>query len=70
MLSIWDAPPVGMSSRLRKAYVAASFFDVDLTARARHSVATAASSSAFSRWFALSSINLDEQAPATPDSNS
>jgi hypothetical protein len=38
--------PVGMSSRLRKAYVAAKFFRVlDLTTRARHSVVTAASSS-------------------------
>jgi hypothetical protein len=38
--------PVGMSSRLRKAYVAAKFFRVlDFTTRARHSVVTAACSS-------------------------
>src|ERR1700739_1091034 len=38
--------PVGTSSRLRKAYVAAKLLGVsDLIARARHSVATAACSS-------------------------
>jgi hypothetical protein len=38
-----------MSSRLRKAYVAAKLYDVaDVGPRARHSEATAARSSAFS----------------------
>jgi hypothetical protein len=57
--------PVGMSSRLRKAYVAAKFFEVlGLTARARLSVATAACSSGKSRncdCKYVGGLNADEQ---------
>jgi hypothetical protein len=55
----YETTTVGTSSRLRKAYVAAKFFRwLDLTARARHSVATAASSSAL--------VRLQRGAPVNP----